>query len=121
MKFLKWIIIGIGALTGGIFLPGVLHDNVSETFVPALVALTFCAIAYSIGYVTIYLLELRKLRNTHQAILLPWLSFICVCGFLALINLNVFFGDIIEGSLELVFASLGGVIAHHGTLKKLAI
>lgn len=119
MNIMKWVIIGIGVLTGGVFFLGPLLENPATTIVLGLVIIIVCAAAYGSGYLTMYLLERKRLYNTHKAILLPWLTMPLLRLILIGMSQDMHFIINFDTPLIFVFASFGGVMAHHATLNKL--
>lgn len=123
---MKWvicgIIIGTGFITGSLFLMiSLLQTPLLSLIGIWLILSLWVAILVALGYLAIYLLERKRLYNTHVVMLIPWL-------WMPLILLTPFFIRIdntvnmtIEIPAVLVLLSVGGAWAHSIRLQKVAL
>jgi FtsH-binding integral membrane protein len=108
MKNFQWVIVGIGVLTGGVFLLMLLANADSAVvFTNAIKTAIFLGIAIGTGFFTIRALSFNYKINIHKAILAPWLAVIIVA-----VVINFFTSWGVSILVTFVFASVGGVWAY---------
>ncbi|HEX8020294.1 hypothetical protein [Mucilaginibacter sp.] len=119
MKWVIGIIIGVGFLTGGVFLlPALLMSHEPSLFSFIFSLLFNAAFFYGIGYFSIHLTEKKQLYNLTVAIMVPWVAGFFAWIALLILGIQLFPYPALDILMAFIFSAVGGIVAHRVNIKK---